>query len=507
MIRPLQTLCLAALLPGVSACRTEPAQRVDLLLRDVTVVDVIDGELHPHRTIAVRGDRIAAIVSEQDAAGYEAARTIDAGGKYAIPGLWDMHVHFGGGKELIEENRNLLPLYLAHGITAVRDAAGDLSPSVFEWRDATAGGGLTGPRIFTSGPKIEGIDSIWPGDQEVDTEQDIDAALDRLQRWKADFVKITDNTLSPELFMTALRKAEQRGLRTSAHVPDALTIDEVGAAGLDSVEHIGYLLKAGSPKEKAIGQALAHGEIDGGEAWEQWNASFDPELARTVYARMAEHGTAVTPTLNGSHVVAYLDRDDHRDDDYLKYIGPGLQATYTWRVERAAGDDAEAIARRHARFERNASLLPLLQQAGVTILAGTDAGFLNSYNYPGIGLHQELGLLVRHGLTPLQALQAATVNGARFLGHEDRHGSLAAGKAADLVLLDADPLADIAATSRIDTVVFQGRVHDRAQLDAMLADVASQVAAQRAGASATPATSRPSAPAPPVAQGNAARAN
>ncbi len=492
MLRPLCTAIL--LLAGVSACQADTdagtaagaRQRVDLLVRDATVVDVLDGKLHPHRTIVIRGDRIAAIVSEADAAGYEAAETIDAGGKYAIPGLWDMHVHFGGGEALIGENRNLLPLYLAHGITAVRDAAGDLSPSVFAWRDAVASGELQGPRIFTSGPKIEGKDSIWPGDQEVANEQEIDAALDRLQGWKADFVKITNNTLSPELFMAAVRKAERRGMRTSAHVPDALTLDEVSAAGLDSVEHIGYLLKAGSPREKEIGQALERGEIDGSQAWEQWNASFDPARAKAVYARMAERGTAVTPTLNGSHVVAYLDQDDHQDDDYLKYIGPGLQATYTWRVERAAKDDAQAIADRHARFERTASLLPLLQEAGVTILAGTDAGFLNSYNYPGIGLHQELGLLVRYGLTPLQALRAATINGARFLGQEERYGNLAPGKAADLVLLDADPLTDIGATRRIDTVVRQGRVYDRAQLDAMLAEIATKVATQRAKAMKDP---------------------
>lgn len=478
-----RSLCLAALLlAGASACQSTPKQQVDLLVRDATVVDVIDGKLVPHQTIAVRGDRILAIVPEQQATGYEAAKTIDAAGKYAIPGLWDMHVHFGGGEALIEENRNLLPLYVAHGITAVRDAAGDLSPSVFEWRAATASGQLLGPTIFTSGPKIEGKDSIWPGDQEVASEQEIDAALDRLQGWKADFVKITDSALSPELFMAALRKAEQRGLRTSAHVPDALTIEEVSDAGLDSVEHIGYLLKAGSPKEKSLGQALARGEIDGGQAWEQWNASFDPHVAKTAYARMAKHGTAVTPTLNGSHVVAWLDQNDHKNDDYLKYIGPGLQATYTWRVERAAKDDAQAIERRHERFERNAALVPLLQQSGVTLLAGTDAGFLNSYNYPGIGLHQELGLLVRYGLTPLQALQAATINGARFLGQDRLHGNLAVGKAADLVLLDANPLADIAATSRIDTVVLRGEVHDRAGLDAMLAEVEAKVSAQRAQA-------------------------
>jgi imidazolonepropionase-like amidohydrolase len=122
----------------------------------------------------------------------------------------------------------------------------------------------------------------------------------------------------------------------------------------------------------------------------------------------------------------------------------------------------------------------MLQQSGMTILAGTDAGFLNSFDYPGIGLHDELGLLVRYGLTPLQALQAATINGARFLGHDDRFGTLAVGKSADMVLLRANPVEDIAATRRIDTVVLRGRAFDRGRLDMMLADVRARVAAENA---------------------------
>ncbi|HEY0504220.1 MAG TPA: amidohydrolase family protein [Lysobacter sp.] len=479
ILRPM-LLALAA----SSALAAHAGERVDLLIRDATVVDVVSGSLQPHRSIAVRDGRIVAVVDAKQARAYDAPNVLDARGKFALPGLWDMHVHFGGGDALIEENRNLLPLYLAHGITAVRDAAGDLSPSVFEWRDAVAKGELAGPRIFTSGPKIEGYKSIWPGDLEIGSVAELDAALDRLQGWKVDFVKITDNTLSPELFLAAVKEADTRGLKTSAHVPYALTLEEVSAAGLDSIEHLDYAFKAGSPLEKSLGAKIAKGGISSRDAWTQWNATFDPARAMDAYRNLARHGTAITPTINGSRVVTYLDQDDHRDDPYLKYIGPGLQATYTWRVERAAKDDAQAVARRHERFEKSATVLPMLQEAGVTILAGTDAGFLNSYNYPGIGLHQELGWLVHYGLTPAQALQAATINGARFLGHADEYGTLEAGKVADVLLLEADPLRDIAATRKIHAVVQHGQVHDRADLDAMLADVAQRVARQREAAAA-----------------------
>lgn len=456
----------------------QAAETVDLLIRHANVIEVDSGKVLKDRLIAVRGDRIVAIAKDREAGAYQPARSIDAAGKYAIPGLWDMHVHFGGGDKLIEENKNLLPLYLAHGIAAVRDAAGDLSPSVFEWRDAVARGALEGPTIFTSGPKLEGYQSIWPGDIEVGTSAEIAAALDRLQGWKVDFVKITDNTLSPELFMDALKQAHARGLRVSAHVPFSLTIDEVSRAGLSSIEHIDYAYKAGSPQEAQIGAMVRRGEIDSKEGWNRIQASFDPKTALAAYRRLAQRGTAVTPTLNGSFVTTYLDRNDHRGDDYLKYIGPGLQATYAWRVERAAKDDAAAIERRHARYQHNASILPLLQRSGVNLLAGTDAGFLNSFNYPGVGLHDEMQRFVESGLTPLQTLQAATINGARFMGQTQSHGTLAAGKAADIVLLNADPLRDIGATRRIDTFVLRGKVYDRAALDAMLEDVRARVAAQ-----------------------------
>ena len=157
-------------------CGQPAGTPADLAITGVTVVDVATGTLQPGRTIVVTDGRIVAVADS--AAGYAPARTVDATGRFAMPGLWDMHVHFGGGDALIQENKDLLPLYVAHGITTVRDAAGDLSPSVLEWRAAVAAGTLQGPAIFTSGPKLEGIDSVWPGDLEVGSEAEVDAALD-----------------------------------------------------------------------------------------------------------------------------------------------------------------------------------------------------------------------------------------------------------------------------------------------------------------------------------------
>jgi len=204
-------------------------------------------------------------------------------------------------------------------------------------------------------------------------------------------------------------------------------------------------------------------------------AAFDSATAMSAYRLMAQRGTAITPTLNISRILAWLDTETHANDEYLKYIGPGLRATYQGRVDRAAAASAAAIARRHQVFEFTSARLPMLQQAGVMILAGTDAGFLNSFDYPGIGLHDELQLLVKAGLTPLQALQGATINGARFLDRTSRHGTIAVGHAADLVILDRNPLQDISATRAINAVVLRGSYHDRNALDTMLRETAERV--------------------------------
>lgn len=428
------------------------------------LIDVVTGRVTTDQSIATRGDTIVRLGSSTSLRTLSATRRIDATGKYVIPALWDMHVHFGGGAALIAENRALLPLYTAHGIVAVRDAAGDLSGSVLAWRDSIAAGAMAGPMIFTSGPKLEGLNSVWPGDIEIDTRAGVDSALNALQAMHVDFVKLTDNTLKPELFRYALGEIRKRGLRSSAHIPAAVLVREAIRLGLGSIEHLGYAVRAGAERE---GQPTPSDVM----------AAFDTATAMTTYRLMASHGTAITPTLNISRTLAWLDQDTHASDPYLRYIGPGLQATYTGRVTRAAQATADMIAQRHKTYDFAAARLPMLQSAGVLILAGTDAGFLNSFDYPGVGLHDELQLMVASGLTPLQALRGATINGATFLKKTARHGSIARGKSANLLLLDRNPLTDISATRDIAGLVQRGVYLDRAALDTLLESTAALVAA------------------------------
>jgi imidazolonepropionase-like amidohydrolase len=472
-------LAVAALVPLPGAA----AESADILIRHAAVVDVGNGRVLADQAVVTSGDRIVALGRDAAIAkSWQAARTLDAQGRYLIPGLWDMHVHFGGGPELIAENRALLPLYIAHGITTIRDCSGDLPDEVLAWRGEIARGALFGPTLLSSGPKIEGIKPVWKGTLETGSEADVDAALKKLLGLQVDFVKITDSTLKPELFLYAVRKAHAAGLRTSGHIPMAITVRQAVDAGLSSIEHLDYAFDAGVKDEASIAAEFAAGRIDRVEANRRLDAGFDRATALQAYRYLASKKVSVTPTLNGGRIIAWLDRDTHANDEYLRYIGPKLRKTYEWRIQRAAQADAAAIEQRHRHFDRVAAVLPMLQEAGVTIMAGTDAGFLNSFNYPGIGLHDELALYVEKGLTPTQALSAATRAGPAWFGKLDRYGAIAVGKAADLVLLERNPLQDITATRAIRTVILRGSIHEREDLDRMLSEAQAKVAAWNAEA-------------------------
>lgn len=467
-------LVLAAL--SLAACKHEKSVQFDILIENVNVVDTGTGAVVKGQSIGIIKGSIAKIAPYETTEGWVAPETVDAKDNYVIPGLWDMHVHFGGGDTLITENKNLLPLYIANGVTTVRDCAADISPEVLKWKKEIHAGALLGPSIFTAGPKLEGKNSIWPGDLEIENEQELEQALDSLDRLQVDFVKITDNALEPGLFLKSIQEATKRGYRTSGHIPFELTIDEASRAGQRTVEHMGYMLKAGSSKEEEIITSYRAGEIDRATAQMQLDQSFDRAVAVAKYRQLGQNGTAVVPTLIGSSITSFLDQDDHLSDEELAYLGPGLIKTYDWRIDRANRASPEEIEARHERYRKMVGLLPLILESGMDIIAGTDAGFLNSFIYPGFALHEELQIFVDGGLTPLQALQASVVNGPKYFGLSDRYGSVEEGKVADLLILDHNPILDIGATREIHSLVKGNKLFSRAQLDHILEQVAMEYA-------------------------------
>lgn len=451
----------------VAAQQTE----ADLIIQDINIIDVVQNKTVKHQSIVILQDNITAVGNRSAVEKkYKAMQYINGKDKYIMPSLWDMHVHFGGDT-LIHENKLLLPLYIAMGVSHVRDCAGDISLAVIEWKNAINNNQLLGPTIFTSGPKLEGIRSIWPGDLEIGNETEMNAALDSLQQLKVDFVKITDNTLDPDLFLTSIIAAKKRGWKVTGHIPATMNVESFAKAGLSAIEHIGYLQRAASVKEDSITKLRATGKINSKEASELYLKTFNKDTAIRNFKKLAAYGTAVVPTINGSYKTTYLDQFDFSKDNYLQYLGPALKRTYNWRIQRAANDNAAAIQIRHENFEAAASLLPLLYQSGVTILAGTDAGYLNSYNYPGLGIHEELAMFVKYGLTPQQALLCSIVNGPAFFGLSNDYGAVAAEKKADLLILNSNPLSSIQSTQDIFGMIRKGNYLNRNNLDTLLLQV------------------------------------
>lgn len=450
-------------------------KQVDLVIDHVNIVDVVNNKILVDQAVYIKKDEIIATGSSNSLnKKLTAKQRVVAKGKYIMPSLWDMHVHFGGDT-LVEENKMLLPLYTAMGISHVRDCAGDISLAVIEWKRAIQNNELVGPTIFTSGPKLEGIKSIWPGDLEIANEVELNKALDSLQKLKVDFIKITDNTLSPDLFLNSIIAARKRGWKVTGHVPATMNVATFSKNGLSAIEHIGYLQRAASANEDSITNWRAIGKISSREASELYLKSFDSTIAIQKFKALAANGTAVVPTINGSYVTTYLDINNHQNDDYLRYLGPALKRTYDWRVKRASNDNAEAIQFRHKNFEAAANLLPLLYKAGVTILAGTDAGYLNSFNYPGLGMHQELAIMVKYGLSPQQALICSIINGPAFFNQSKDYGAVIANKKADLLILDKNPLENIKNTESINGVIRKGVYMDRKKLDSILLEIETAV--------------------------------
>tara|TARA_R110000822_G_scaffold99152_2_gene223851 strand:+ start:12849 stop:14273 length:1425 start_codon:yes stop_codon:yes gene_type:complete len=462
----------------LNACVSQPNEYADIVISNATIVDVKTGKLNKEQSLAIRDGVIIERSNYSLKNSYIAENYIDAKAQFIMPGLWDMHVHFGGGEDLIEENKQLLPLYLAYGITTVRDAAADLSDSVLSWREQINNNQLIGPTIYTSGPKLEGKDSIWPGDLEVETVEEMHAAIDSLDAMNVDFIKITDSALTPELYLKAVKEVKKRGYQISGHIPFSLSVTDVSHAGLDAIEHMTYLLKAAAINEPEISAKVASGELSYRSALPIITANIAKKTALSKYAVLAKNNTAVVPTLVGGQITAYIDEDNHQNDEFLNYLGKELKATYQWRVDRANEDTPEQIKQRKERFVKTAQLLVLAQQAGVSIIAGTDAGFLNSYIYPGLSLHQELTIFSDYGLTPLQTLQSATLAGPKFLGKSEQFGELSKGKTADIIFLTGNPLTDVRNTQKLTGVISHNRYYNQADLDELKAKAKQFVAEQ-----------------------------
>ena len=429
----LDTICVLSLAATFTTAGSVAPQTRALAITRVNVIDVVNGRILPNSTVTIRGKTIAS--SAQNAAPPADAQIVDGQGKFLIPGLWDMHAHL----EVTGESS--LPLYVANGVTGLRDMGSALD-LILNWREATASGRTVGPQIIAAGPILDDAPAEWPLRMRVRNPDEGRAAVQLLKRRGVDLIKVHNYT-ARDVFFAIVEEARQQKLPVAGHVPLKVAIQEGIDAGMVSIEHLS--------EDGRVWKACSGG------------SQYRPEACRPFFEMIARRRVWQTPTL-----LAMTE---------LPVIGTAASAIPRDQMAYASKRFLEMHAGNQSFFIKQPEVVKTLKNvaavgtvvtrdmamAGVGILAGCDAMI------PGFCVHDELAAMVAAGMTPLAALQTATVNPARYLSRESTLGTVTAGRQADLVLLDANPLEDIGHVRRIRAVVSAGRFFDRKALDQLLA--------------------------------------
>jgi imidazolonepropionase-like amidohydrolase len=446
----------------------KPSSEGALVLNNVTVVDVRTGALQSDQTLVVEGNRITFVGPSKSANAPRKARSVNCRSLFLIPGLWDMHVHLAFGDWFPDAQDISLRLFVANGVTGVRDMGSELD-IVQGWRNEIEGGDLIGPRIQTSGPMLDGPKPRFPSSIAIATPEDARRTVADLKRRGADFIKLQSLIPRDAVFAIA-NETKKQEIAFEGHVPDSVRASEMSEAGMKSFEHLIGIFEGSSPSEDDF--------LKGNKTEGRFLATYDSARAASLATLLAKNQTWQCPTLVWERGGNLIDASDFSKDTRVKYV-PDSWKTKTWKRftdEITQGYGTDDLATRKKFIEKELEAVGMLHKAGVPFLAGTDTP-AGVHIFPGFSLHEELQRFVAAGFTPLEALQTATLNPARFFGMEDQFGTVEKGKVADLVLLSANPLEDLANTQKIAGVIVNGRYFSRGELDKMLAGV--EAAARR----------------------------
>jgi hypothetical protein len=409
----------------------------------------------PDMTVVITGDRIANLGKTGKMRIPKGAQVIDGAGKFLIPGLWDMHMHLSLTTEVT------LPAFIANGVTGVRDMGGDLS-QIDEWRKGIAAGLRTGPRVVRAGPFVDGPKKTAMYRLTVNNPTEARQAVVSLKQQGVDFIKV-HNRVPRDAYFALADECRKQSITFVGHIPRGISAEEASEAGQRSIEHTETLIEAAAFQQGSTAKSP-----------EQALDTYTAERRKVLFATFVKNGTWYCPTLIEYRNFSFETDPSVLDDPRQKY----LASTTREYIEKffpapPRSTPVEQYAGRRALFLRLIGLVGEMQRAGVGILAGTDPPARGVF--PGFSLHDELALLVQAGLTPMEALQTATRNPARFLGTLDSFGTIEKGKIADLVLLEANPLEDIHNTRKVAAVVFGGRLISKPELQMMLDKVEADV--------------------------------
>ena len=476
----MKTRILAPLLLALAQSLSAQGRASALVIRGTSVIDVVTGAVAANRTIVVEDTRITRVGGAALAipAG---ARVIDGRGTFAIPGLWDMHAHVS----VWDMEQTVMPLNVANGVTGLREMFSEIGYAK-RVRAEIAAGALVGPRFVFSGNIVDGFPPTRPGEVVVRTPEQGRRAVDSLADAGAEFIKVY-SLLDSASFDAIAERAKARGIPIAGHVPMSVSALHAAQMGQRTTEHLEGVSAGCSREEPDIvrgrvawlrarisdsaNAATLMSEMRSGHA--AMRRSFDQKRCDALLQRLAALGLWQVPTLGVLRAISRLGDPALVRQERLRYlIAPVRQM---WEMIGADTSFTRDTSGRAFNRDVERRIVGRMAALGVPVLAGTDSP--NPFTYPAFGLHDELELLVEAGFTPLRALRTATINPARFFAATDTLGAIAAGKVADLVLLNANPLRDIRNTRGIHTVVANGKPFDRPTLDAMLEAVAKRASA------------------------------
>jgi imidazolonepropionase-like amidohydrolase len=478
-------LLLTILLPALLFAQANTANH-SLVLTHVTVIDMTGEPPKSDQTVIITGDRIVALGKSGEIVMPQDAFVVEATGKFLIPGLWDMHVHLNY-ETVHQVEQSLFPLLVANGVTGVRDFWNlhdvEGMKQIRKWRKGIAASELMAPRLAAVG---RGIDGPAGGNAfiRVKHESEARAAVRRIKREGYDFVKIYSN-LSRESFFAIADEAKKQNLPFAGHVPFTVGAVEASDAGMRSMEH---LLETLTPSS-TMGAELKKAELElvkkisslNGKPLtaelkeedrriaERFIDTYSDEKAASLFARLAQNDTWQCPTLVIFQMWASVGNKDLFKDTRLKYVPLSVRVKDKQYLDAMLSWSEEEISHRKKLYQLRLRQVNAAHHAGVKFLAGTDA--TSTFPVHGFSLHDELALFVKAGLTPMEALQTATINPAKFLALTDSLGTIEKGKLADLLLLDANPLDDINNTKTIAAVITNGRYLPKAKLQGILSNI------------------------------------
>ena len=444
-----------------------------VVIETVTLIDA-GNPIREEMTVIIDGDEIVSINKSNigTTAFLDDDVVVDGRDKFVIPGLWDAHVHLTFIPELDYETA--YGLFLMNGITSIRDTGAilkKLKPAIaFAKKNP-----LKTPRLFYSGPLLDGTPSVYKGPEpgypelsvEINEDTNLTALVNNLIEQEVSFLK-TYEMLSEEIFINLLKISEEKNLKVTGHIPLGIDFFKAVDNGLDGMQHIRNLELActkdsteglskrlllleniesipGSALRSKIHQAQRYSSIE----------DFDEDRCMKVIEHLVVNNVFQTPTLTINTVGSKRFFANEQWQETYKFLPNVVKNRWLKDSKSMAQQPLNDSYKTYQDWSMK--MVGLFNKQGVKILAGTDTpiGFLTL----GFSLHKELELLVESGLTPLQALRAATITPAEFFNLEDKMGTVEVGKFADLVILNNNPLNDIKHTQDIHAVILKGRIH------------------------------------------------